>query len=99
MCDHHNERLHISLGIMYQLGQCVPKNYVQAHFWTNLAASRFPASQLEMRDNAIKIRDLLDSMMTPAPKPVTAIKRLLPRRSITETRMRVASWSRNMFFL
>jgi TPR repeat protein len=54
-----------NLGFAYGTGQGVPQDYVQAHFWTNLAASRLPASQLKMRDNAVKFRDALAVSMTP----------------------------------
>jgi hypothetical protein len=41
----------------------VPQDYVQAHMWFNLAASRAPASE---RDEAIKMRNIAASRMTPA---------------------------------
>jgi TPR repeat protein len=44
----------------------VPQDYVQAHKWLNLAASRFPASEKENRDKAVKYRDLATAKMTPA---------------------------------
>ena len=31
-----------ALGVMYKDGRGVPQDYVQAHMWYNLAASRFP---------------------------------------------------------
>ncbi len=49
---------------MYSKGQGVPQNYVQAHMWYNLAASRFaPGSD---RDMAVKNRDIAAALMTPA---------------------------------
>jgi TPR repeat protein len=51
------------LGIMYANGRGVPQNDVQAHMWFNLAASRAPASE---RDEAIKMRNVAASDMTPA---------------------------------
>jgi hypothetical protein len=33
--------------------------------WFNLAASRFPASEEEQRDNAVRTHDLLAGEMTP----------------------------------
>ncbi len=51
------------LGIMYANGRGVPQNDVQAHMWFNLAASRAPASE---RDEAIKMRNVAASNMTPA---------------------------------
>ena len=55
-----------SFGIMYQLGQGVPQDYVQAHLWFNLAASRFSASKKELRDFTVKNRDTVATKMTPA---------------------------------
>ncbi len=49
---------------MYYKGRGVPQDYVQAHMWLNLAASRFP--QGTDRDMAVKIRDILAAKMTPA---------------------------------
>jgi uncharacterized protein len=54
------------LGVLYFYGRGVSRNYVQAHKWFNLAASRFPASDTEGRDHAVKNRDLVASKMTPA---------------------------------
>jgi len=33
-----------NLGLMYHKGQGVPQNYVQAHMWSNLAASQLTGS-------------------------------------------------------
>ena len=46
-------------------GDGVPQDYVQAHMWVNLAASRFAVSQVG-RERAIKSRDLVAAKMTPA---------------------------------
>ena len=51
------------LGIMYANGRGVPQDYAEAHMWFNLAASRAPASE---RDEAIKMRNVAASNMTPA---------------------------------
>ena len=59
-----NPKAQYNLGVMYSNGQGVTQDYVQAHMWHNLAASRFPPG--EARDNAVKDRDLLAKMMTPA---------------------------------
>ena len=53
-----------TLGIMYSVGQGVTQDYVWAHMWLNLAASRRPATDQEERDKAIKARDLVASLMT-----------------------------------
>ena len=52
-----------SLGIMYNQGRGVPQDYVLAHMWFNLAASRLEA---EKRNEAVKNRDIIASRMTPA---------------------------------
>ena len=49
---------------MYGKGLGVPQDYVQAHMWNNLAASRF--SPGERRDKAVKNRDIYAKKMTPA---------------------------------
>ncbi len=45
-------------------GLGVPQDYVQAHMWYNLAASRYPPG--EDRDRVVKNRDIIAKMMTPA---------------------------------
>ncbi len=42
----------------------MPRDYVQAHVWINLAVSNLPPG--EGRDKAVKSRDLLAKSMTPA---------------------------------
>jgi TPR repeat protein len=54
-----------NLGTMYNKGRGVPQDYVQAHMWFNLAASRYPASEAEDRDLAVKNRDIAAYGMTP----------------------------------
>ncbi len=49
---------------MYENGEGVPQDYVQAHMWLNLAASRFPFGV--KRDRAVKKRDIVAKKMTPA---------------------------------
>ena len=51
------------LGVMYRDGWGVPQDYVQAHMWYNLAASRLPPGT--DRDGAVKNRDILSAWMTP----------------------------------
>ena len=53
-----------NLGVMYDKGQGVPQDYVQAHMWFNLAASRLPPGT--DRATAVKNRDILAEKMTPA---------------------------------
>jgi uncharacterized protein len=52
------------LGSMYETGQSVPQDYVQAHKWFNLAAATYIAK--EARDRAVKARDDVAALMTPA---------------------------------
>ena len=42
--------VYTSLGMMYEHGQGVPQNYIMAHMWFNLAASR--ATDTATRDQA-----------------------------------------------
>jgi TPR repeat protein len=51
---------------MYAKGQGVPKDFVQAHMWFNLAASRFDASQKEFRETTAQMRDEIAVKMTTA---------------------------------
>ncbi len=53
-----------NLGSMYYHGYGVPQDYVQAHMWYKLAASRHPPG--EDRDRAAKNRDIIAERMTPA---------------------------------
>jgi TPR repeat protein len=54
------------LGTIYQAGEDLPPDFVQAYKWYQLAASRFAASEESMRDRAIKNRDRIAAVMTPA---------------------------------
>ena len=56
----------LNLGAMYANGLGVPRDYVEAHKWFNLAASNLPASQSESRDMAVNDRDLAARKMTAA---------------------------------
>lgn len=55
-----------NVGLMYAEGRGVPQDYVQAHKWFNLAASRFPALEAESRDKAVNSRDFVAARMTTA---------------------------------
>ena len=48
-----------NLGFMYNKGQGVPRDYVQAHKWFNLAATKGDK-------DAAKYRDIVAKKMTPA---------------------------------
>jgi len=64
--DQGEEAAQYQLGLMYAKGQGVPQDYVLAHMWSNLATSRYPASEKEDREQAVRNRDRVSSMMTPA---------------------------------
>jgi TPR repeat protein len=64
--DQGNGNALYNLGLMYARGEGVPQDLVQAHRWTNLAATVFPATKAEYRVLAIRLRDALASLMTPA---------------------------------
>ena len=48
----------VNLGLMYANGEGVPQDYVQAHMWFNLAASKG-------NENGRKNRDIIAKKMTP----------------------------------
>ena len=51
-----------NLGALYSAGQGVPRDYVQAHMWFNLAASR--EDERHVRDSIVKNRDRVAKLMT-----------------------------------
>ena len=50
-----------NLGVMYARGRGVPQDYVQAHKWVNLAASRATSDDRK----STKTRDAIAAQMTP----------------------------------
>ena len=48
------------LGIMYEAGQGVPQDYIQAHTWFNLAGARLPGEV-----DGVKNRHIVAAKMTP----------------------------------
>ncbi len=62
--DQGNASAQSLLGAMYASGQGVPKDYALAYMWWNLAAAGAPDA--DIRERAVKPRDALASMMTPA---------------------------------
>ena len=48
-------------GVMYDTGRGVPQNYVQAHMWYNLAASRETG---EVRYQAVQGRNIVAERMS-----------------------------------
>ncbi len=56
---------------MYDTGEGVAQDYVQAHMWANLAASRLSG---EEREGAVEVRDTASEEMTSA--QITEAQRL-----------------------
>jgi uncharacterized protein len=50
------------LGLMYELGQGVPQDYVKAHMWLDLAASHGAAV---LQNSRALVRDRVATRMTP----------------------------------
>ncbi len=59
-----NADAQFNLGVAYEKGRGVPQDYVQAYMWFKLAASKYPPGFF--RDIAVKIRDDVAKLMTPA---------------------------------
>ena len=59
---HGDPDVQFNLGVMYFKGQGVPQDYVLAHKWINLAASR---STGEAREKFVKVRHSIAEEMTP----------------------------------
>ena len=53
-----------NLGLWYGRGEGGSPDYVNAHMWFNLAASRFPAAERQNRSEAIRNRELVAGKMT-----------------------------------
>ncbi len=58
-----NSKAQSNLGLMYSNSEGVPQDYIEAHKWYNLAASR---SQGEVHENSVHNRDITEKRMTPA---------------------------------
>ena len=54
-----------NLGLMYEDSASVPKDFVQAHKWYNLAASRASSSDPDLREKAVRSRDRIAARLTP----------------------------------
>ena len=59
LADQGNPRAQVNLGFMYNNGQGVPQNYVQAHKWFKLAGAGGD-------EDGRKNRDIVAKVMTPA---------------------------------
>lgn len=55
--DQGNARAELNLGVMYELGQGVAKDYAEAYAYYNLAAQFY--------EEAAKLRDALEERMSP----------------------------------
>ena len=54
------------LALAYIKGEGIPQDYVEAHKWSNIAAARSSASQSDIRDQALHVREMVAAGMTPA---------------------------------
>ncbi|MSP75620.1 MAG: sel1 repeat family protein [Rhodospirillaceae bacterium] len=66
LAEQGNAVAQYNVGGMYASSRGVPRDYVQAYKWFNLTASRSSGSQNDLRELAIKGRDLVATRMTPA---------------------------------
>jgi len=57
------------LGVMYYTGLGVPEDNILALMWLHLATLRYPPSEKESLEMAIRNRDFVASKMTPAQMP------------------------------
>jgi hypothetical protein len=62
--DQGYARAQYILGVMHENGEGMPQDYVQAHKWFNLEAARYPASETENRERAVRNRDRVAAKMT-----------------------------------
>ncbi len=53
-----------TVALMYEKGRGVPPDYVRAHMWYNLAASKLAPGR--KRDSVVRNRDVIAKRMTPA---------------------------------
>jgi hypothetical protein len=63
LADQGDASAQYSLGVLYDTGQGVPLDYVEAHKWYDLAAAGL--SKAEGREEAIQRRDKCAAAMTP----------------------------------
>ena len=61
-----NANAQLNLGSMYEYGSGVGRDFIQAHKWYNLAASRYQASEQSHRDQALRSRDRVASLLIPS---------------------------------
>jgi TPR repeat protein len=70
-----------SLGVMYLNGEGVPRDYVAAYTWFNIAAATVPASDEGWHARLDRFRDTIAGDMTPA--------------QVEEARARAMAWIRS----
>ena len=66
LADQGDAAAQFMLGHMYDLGQGVPRDAVEAHKWFNLSAARASADEKYVRDLGVKNRDRVAGKMAPA---------------------------------
>ena len=54
------------LAVLFHVGEDLPQDYVQAWKWYAVAAARFPPEDPTMRERAVKNRDRVAALMSPA---------------------------------
>jgi TPR repeat protein len=64
--EHGDATAQYNLAVMYDTGRGVLQDYVMAHKWYNLAASRYATWEAEIGASAARSRDRLTTRMTPA---------------------------------
>jgi TPR repeat protein len=64
--EHGDATAQYNLAIMYDTGRGVLQDYVLAHKWYNLAASRYATWEADIGASAARSRDRLTTRMTPA---------------------------------
>jgi TPR repeat protein len=62
--EHGYAQAQYNLGLWYARAEGGSQDDVRAHMWFNLAAARFPPSDILSRSAAIKSRDTVASRMT-----------------------------------
>jgi len=63
LARHGHTEAQYNLGLMYEEGWCVPQDYVLAHMWINIAASRMAGEEQKAYSKA---RDRVAKKMTPS---------------------------------
>ena len=58
-----NANAQLNLGSMYEYGTGVERDFIQAQKWYNLAATGFQASEQDYRDEAMRSRDRVASVL------------------------------------